>query len=235
MERRRASWGRLFLRHFLWVPLIPAVTGVILLLVGQALGREADLLDLHGVETVATILDREIVTRRDSDGRVSTDYRVRIGFQPSSGAPVDRWNSVQRETYDRLQPGDTLPVRYVLHDPAIHEVEPGRTAFAAWMFRLFGTVILTVAGGVLWFLGRDIPAKRRAAADGAVRQARVTEHLSTNFRVNGQPRWRLAWTDAVGDTGRSGLHRLTDLPAVGAVIVVYLDPRSGRGWWENDL
>jgi len=235
MERRQTSGFGLAWRHHLWVPLIPAVTAVILLLVGQSLGRDAALLDLHGAEATATVTDREIVERRDSDGHRSTDYRLRIDFTASSGVRVSDWDSVSRETYDSLQAGDTMPVRYVAHDPAIFEVEPGQTAFSARLFSGIGFAILAVAAGIGAFLGRAIPSKRRAAARGAVREARVTAHLRTNVRVNGRTRWRLTWTDAVGETGRSDMHRQDDLPPVGNVIVVYLDPRSGRGWWEEDL
>ncbi|MCB1395136.1 MAG: DUF3592 domain-containing protein [Rhodobacter sp.] len=235
MERRQTSWIRLAWRHYLWVPLLPVVTAVVLLLVGQSLSHNAALLDLHGADTIATVTDREIVERRDSDGHRSTDYRLRIAFTASNGVRVTDWDSVSRETYDSVQAGDTMPVRYVAHDPAIFEVEPGRTAFSARMFSGFGIVILGIAVAIGAFLGRHIPSKRRAAARGAVREARVTEHLRSNVRVNGRARWRLSWTDAVGETGRSDLHRQDDLPSVGSVIVVYLDPRGGRGWWENDL
>jgi hypothetical protein len=94
-----------------------------------------------------------------------------------------------------------------------------------------------VAGGLgwaglgLWRAGSAVRATRR----GEVREARVTSHARAGRR-RGAPR-RLAWSDARGVRGQSRPRAdgALDPWPVGSVIVVYADPLTGRGWWEEDL
>lgn len=235
MARRPVRWTRQILRNALWVPLLPLVTAAILLALSQSMRTDAARLDLHGVEALATITDREILERRDRDGSVIRDHRLRLSFTGANGERVETWITASRSLYEASAIGTVRTVRHVAHDPTTFELEPGSTASGA---RVFGWVALATGAGALILaaiLGRNLPSLRRAARDGEIREAQVTEHLRSSVRVNGRPRWRMRWVDAAGATGTSGLARAEALPPVGSVIVVQVDPRTGRGWWQEDL
>ncbi len=94
-----------------------------------------------------------------------------------------------------------------------------------------------VTGGLAWagFGAMRATSALRAARRGEVREARVIAHARAGRR-RGAPR-RLAWRDARGQRGESRPRpegALDHLP-VGSVVVVYADPLTGRGWWEEDL
>jgi hypothetical protein len=94
-----------------------------------------------------------------------------------------------------------------------------------------------VAGGLGWAgLGAwRATSAVRAASRGEVREARVTAHARAGRR-RGAPR-RLAWCDARGARGQSRPRPegALDRWPVGSVVVVYADPLTGHGWWEEDL
>lgn len=235
MERRRITFRRLFTRHFIWVPLLPLAITIGLSLFALHELRKADRLDLHGAEAVAQVIARDIRTSRDRDGRTQTEYRVEYRFQPSSGDAVTTRRSVNRATYNAVAPGDEIPVRYVLHDPQINEIEPGQSRRIGRILAAIAVPFGLCALVALIWVGRRKARLFRAVWLGEVRQARITEHEVLNVQVNGRTQYRLHWLDAAGQSGRSGMHDYHDLPAVGEVIVVYVDPRSGLGWWEADI
>lgn len=235
LERRKVSWRRLFVRHFIWVPAIPLVVALVLGGFGWHNLKLAQVLELHGVEAVATITNREIRRSRDSEGRERTEYRVYYTFRPATGPAAEGRASVSRTTYNQLTPGTETPVRYVLHDPAISEIEIGGTLWLGRLFMLIAVPIGAVGLGLALWIGRRKVSLLRAARRGEVREARVTAHHLTNVQVNGRSQYRMTWLDAAGVEGQSGMHDLQDLPPEGSVIVVYVDPRSGRGWWEDEF
>ncbi|MCC5970525.1 MAG: DUF3592 domain-containing protein [Pararhodobacter sp.] len=235
IERRAISYRRLFTRHFIWVPFVPLFMALIFGSVALHLSRTAELLEVYGVEAVATVIDRDIRRTRDSDGHTRTEYRLTYRFQPASGPAVTTRASVSAATYGALPPGSETPVRYVGHDPAVNEIEPGNAALTGWIFMLFAVLFGAVGLGLTIWIGRRKASLLRAALYGEVRQARVTGRDVTNTRINGRSQYRLTWQDAAGSQGRSGLFALPDLPAEGTVIVVYVDGRTGRGWWEEEL
>lgn len=235
MERRRVSVRRLFTRHFIWVPLLPLTVAAGLALFSTHELRKAARLDLHGAEAIARVIDRDIRTRRDSEGRTTTEYRVEYHFQPATGEPVTTRRTVSRATYNALAPGSELPVRYIAHDPQVNEIEPGQSRRTGRFLGLIALPFALVGLVAAVWIGRRKLTLLRAAWSGEVRQARVEDVEVTNVQVNGRTQYRLRWRDAAGAEGRSGMHDHNDLPPQGSVIVVYVDPRSGRGWWEEDI
>lgn len=89
--------------------------------------------------------------------------------------------------------------------------------------------------GILFWRGPMALSMWRAANRGEVRQARVTGSRETAFSSNGLQLRCLTWRDARGATGESRPARPDRLPQTGRTIVVYVDPSSERGWWEEDL
>lgn len=235
MQRRHISWRRLFTRHFIWAPLIPALIALITGAIASHQLRTAELLDIYGIEATATITARDIRRSRDSEGNERVEYYVTARFQPATGPEVTTRHSVSRTRFEALPPGTETPLRYVGHDPAISEIEPGRAALTGRILGWLAAAGMVVALGIAFWVGRRKASLFRAARRGEVRQARVTGRVVTNTRINGHRQYRLTWTDAAGSAGRSGLFRAEVLPPEGSVIVVYVDGRSGRGWWEEEL
>lgn len=235
MERRKVSVKRLFTRHLIWLPAIPLLVAVGLALFASHELRQAERMDLHGAEAVAQVIDRDIRTRRDSEGRTTTEYRIEYRFQPSSGDPITTRRTVSRPVYEAQPPGSELPVRYLVHDPGINVIDPGQARRTGRLLSLIALPFALAGLVATVLIGRRKLTLLRAAWYGEVRQARVEEVEATNLQVNGRTQYRLRWHDAAGQEGRSGARDYNDLPAVGSVIVIYVDPRSGRGWWEEDF
>lgn len=235
MQRRRITWKRLFTRHFIWVPVLPLLVALVMGGFALHMLRTAELLEIHGLEATATVIDRDIRRTRDSEGRTNTEYRVTIRFQPGTGPEVIARHTVSRTRYDTLPPGSEIGVRYVGHEPSIHEIEQGSTAWTGWILTVASSLISVVGLGLATWIGRRKASLFRAARHGEVREARVTGRVVTNTQINGRSQYRLTWVDAAGAEGRSGLFEFDTLPPEGTVIVVYVDGRTGRGWWEEDL
>ena len=234
--RRRVRPMRVLLRHWGWVPLIPLVVALAFFMGAGSLGTKAQLLESHGVIGEATVLGTQTVVRRDADNNRSTTYYVTYSFETRTGSH-ERRDSVARRFYERSVAGQVIPVRYVEHDPTIAEIEIGATSRSAGWMRFAAGLVLMVGLGLAWVFWRRIGGIIRAALRGELREAHVTAHLDTNVRVNRQPRYKLQWRDARGETGDGGLLSAEALQAwpVGSVIRVYADPKTGRTWWEEDL
>lgn len=235
MERRRVSWKRLFTRHFIWLPVIPLLVAAVLGAFSWHQLRTAELLEIYGIEAIATVVDRDIRRTRDSEGRTRTEYRISYRFQPTTGPEISTRRNVSRATYDALPSGAEVTVRYVEHDPGVNEIEPGNAATTGLIAALVATTAGIVGLGLTLWIARRKASLFRAARHGEVRQARVTGREETNTRVNGRRQYRLTWVDALGHEGRSGHFRYERLPPEGSVIVVYIDGKTGRSWWDEEI
>jgi hypothetical protein len=234
IERRQVSWKRLFLRHWLWVPLFPLIFGLVFGTVGAVLLNQAAVLERDGVDAVAVITHRSIRTERDRDGNSQTRYRLHYSFSPTSDQTVEGVQDVGNRFYNSVQVGQEVSVRFLPRDPGVNALEPPGRVMPA-IFLAIGLIAEAVALLLVWVLGRNKLSLIRAARQGEVREARVTGHEPTNTIVNGRTQYRFLWLDAVGAAGRSAMTDYRDLPAVDSVVTIYVDPRSGRGWWEGDF
>ena len=101
---------------------------------------------------------------------------------------------------------------------------------------IYATVILFGAGAILLALRwRDTRSMWRAARSGEVRQARVSHFSNSRWHSDGFPLQRMHWSDALGVAGKTPATRRDRFPATGATIIVYVDPATGRTWWEDRL
>lgn len=232
--RPAINWMRLVTRQFLWLPLIPLVTAAVLAGFAIAEGRRAERLAVFGIDTIATVTGNE--TRRVGSGDDErTEYRLRLRFQPPTGPAVETWTVVGQPTYRQLPPGTETPLRYLQHDPEVFEIEPEATATAARILGWTALGLAFVALALAALLARRLRSLLRAVRHGAVVQARVEAIETLPGGKNDTPRYRLRWVDALGNVGRSEPHPFAALPGVGSVIVVHIDPRTGRGWWTGDF
>lgn len=236
MERQAISWRRLFVRHLLWVPMIPLAVGVVFSLIAWSIIAEANLLDREGVDTLATVTARDIRTERDDNDTPVTRYFVSFDFVAEGGDPVSARASVSRSTHDALPPGSTTSLRHLPGNPGVHRLAlEGSGRGGAIAMGLFGLAALVGGGGTgLWLLRGKLSAVR-AARYGEVREAQVVEHVATGTSINGRLQHRFRWIDARREAGQSTLMDLDRLPALGQVLRVQIDPKTGRGWSELDF
>ena len=121
--------------------------------------------------------------------------------------------------------------------PSETRLTPNATWPAWCFFGLAGGIALLVAlGGIIWGWGR-VASARRALLLGEVREARITGIRPYALSGKKKPRFVVSWTDAAGVNGKSLLASagLAQAHAPGDVIVVYVDPDNGRGWWQKQI
>jgi hypothetical protein len=236
IQRQPVSLGRLFVRHFLWVPLIPLMVGLVFSLVGWVIVGSENRLARDGVDTVALVIDRNIRTERNSDGNNVTRYYIRYRFSPSSGETVEGRVAVSRDSYRNYEAGQSVTVRYLPDDPGTNRLAgEGSDRLVGQIIGAVGLLSLIGGAGLGWWLLRGKLSAIRAARHGEVREAEVVDHQVTNTAVNGRMQYRFRWIDAVRAEGQSTMMDYARLPAVGTVVKVYVDPRTGRGWSEYDF
>jgi hypothetical protein len=235
MERQRVSIGRLFVRHWLWVPLILLAAGVLFSWDGLSRIAEANRLAREGVDTVAIVTGREIRTERGSNGATHTRYYVSYRFNTTSDMMLNTRASVAAATYHAVEIGQSVTVRYLPDNPGTNRLALEGTGRGSGMVSgLVGLALLMAGGGVGWWLLRGKLSALRAAWWGEVREAEVLGHETTNVQVDGRTQYRYTWRDARGALGQSMMMDYARLPQPGAVVRVYIDPRTGRGWSEHD-
>lgn len=237
MQRVTISPYRLAMRSHAWVLLFPLFFNVVFGVIGLLALQSAQLLDRYGVEGTAVVTDKDIRESRDSDGRRSYTYYLSYDWSLQGGGMHSGRSSVQRSRYNATAVGDSIAILYVPHDPDTHEIEIGNNRLFGLLFLGVSAVSMIVLAGIAAFFYRRIGAKLRAVRRGEVREARVLSIQQTNTTANNHRMWRLHWRDATGEIGQSGMmrrDRLEPFPE-GSVIVVYLDPVSGQGFWEEEL
>ncbi|WP_323022412.1 DUF3592 domain-containing protein [Pararhodobacter sp.] len=193
--------------------------------------REAALLANEGVDTTGVVIDRSTSVTRRSNGSTSRNYNLVIRFTGPDGAPVEVNRSVSAGLYEANRTGSTLPVRYARSHPTTIELVLGQTGrtgkIVGYIAIGFGVALLIS----LLVLLRGAGAQRRAAQEGERRMATVTDHKRIGKAKSN--RWTFGW-EAGTTRGRSGQVTTEALPDIGEPVAVYVDPRSGRGWWEGD-
>ncbi len=235
MERRQVSTLGLLWRHYLWVPLIPAIISAAFLNFAASEFSDANLLRQHGVTVPGQIINREVTRRRSTDGPNATNYYVTYGFRTLAGQEARGREEVSISRYNALLIGSPVAVTYAEVDPSVSTLTPGARRFSGWLLAAGG--VLAGLGAVVlgWVMVKQKRSALRAARDGELRQARVSALNPGSLRVKGEQYYQMQWIDAAGQTGQSRSYPMAKLPPRDAVIVVYVDPVTGKGWWENDL
>ncbi len=231
MERPSLSWKAYTGRVSFWLAIVFILLSGIFAPFGYLELRDGRLLAREGVDTQGSVVDRVTESRRRSSGGTSHSYYITVRFPGSDGRNHSARHSVSVAEYNRLSLGSVVPIRYAASDPGVTEMEAGDSAGTGRM--LLGLAGLGALGGLasLVFLGRGVAAQRRAATEGERRMVPVTGHKRSGKKNSRY--FQVEWNDG-GQTRRTAAVREDRLPAIGSDIAVYLDPRSGRGWWEGE-
>ena len=222
-----------------WLPLAVLVVALALFAVSWGKARTAHLLDAYGEIAVAEVLDKDVRITEDADGNRRTTYRLRYRFLPVEGPEVERRAAVDRAMYDRLAVGDGFELRYVRHDPEVHELAVGAARAEAGRLRLAGWAMLAVAAGMAAWVAQGGGPLVRALLRGTTRTAVVTAHEARPQRKasTGARHGRLHWRDETGADGVSGWLPMLTVAGqpLGSRITVIVDVPSGRAWWDEEL
>jgi len=221
----------------LWLPIVALTVALIFAGISAMKANSAAKLEEFGVMTEGIITDRERRESRDSDGNVTIEYYVSYRFS-ANGQEYARQVNTGYTYYASVRPGQAIPIRYYTERPALHEYDIGsfrrEASEMAGMAWLGGFVAIGLS---VWVALRSGPLFR-ALRRGEVRRAEVVEHIAKPKRGKSGGRYgRLRWRDEGGNDGTSGIVPMLDVVShpVGSRINVVIDPKTGRGYWEEEL
>jgi len=221
----------------LWMPAVALVLALIFGGISVNNGRNATLLENHGVLTQGLVTGRERRETRDSDGNRSVDYYVSYRFS-AGGRDYARRVEVRYAFYASVRENQPLTIRYHAERPSLHEYDIGSYRRAASEAAGFSGLGVLAAIGLLVWIARRSGALFRALRRGEVRRAEVVAHVTKPRRgASGGRYGRLRWRDEQGQEGTSGIVPMLDVVShpVGSRISVVIDPKSGKGYWEEEL
>ena len=237
MGRPEISVYGILMRQRAWLLGLGLLFTVAFGAVSLILSAEARDFAERGVEASAIVLDLDTRTRRDSDGNRTTTYYVRYSFELSDGEVQRNRDTVSRSYYREVSQGDRVSVLYLPDDPSTAELERGRTRQASIMFGLAALVAAGGTGAGGWWFWQRSAAMIRAARRGERRTAKVVGQVDSKARVNDVHLYQLHWLDSAYQEGYSLKHKseeLLDWPQ-GSEIIVYVDPRTEKAFWEHDI
>ena len=238
MERRQISIRAILMRKQAhWILGIGLVLTVAFSVVFVITSGEARKLATHGVDTQATVQRTYTTTRRDSEGRRQTVYRVEYRFElPDGETRTDRMD-VSQGYHRAVSEGDRVDLRYLPSDPGAAELEPGRQRRQSILWGLAALLVAGGTGGYGWWLWQRVGAMIRAARQGEKRNARVLGMIDSKARQNDTPLMQLHWIDDAYQEGHSLKYpadALAPWPR-DSEITVYADPKTGQTFWEEDI
>ncbi len=238
MERKQVSWLRVARRVGLFWALLVLVFGLIFATVGGVMAWKAMTLARDGVTVTGEVLETHIRSSHTSDGATRRSYHVTYRFIPEGeGTPLIRVDDVSQRLYWTLRTGGTVEVTHARHNPDIATVDLRNERMGGVIFTSVGVLIVLVGLGLGgWMIGRKLSVLR-ALREGEVREARVKGIRATDVYKNKVRQYVLDWVDASGTPDSSMVDRFEHLSAhpEGSVITVYIDPQTGRGWWEAQI
>ncbi|WP_291833578.1 DUF3592 domain-containing protein [Limimaricola sp.] len=232
MPYPKRSAARMFWAAGGWGAAIALAMGVAFGAVAVTQRTFAQDLDRDGVKVMGTLSD---LTSTSRTNRTPT-YTAHYYFQTPDENIVSASQTIGYEDYYALQKGAPIEVTYLPADPAKSEVVRGRTGFNGWILMLISAVFL--AGGVVWGWVQWGRSKIEVALreHGEVRRAQVVAH-EVKGKTNDKPTsWVALWRDETGAEGKTLVHKAKTLPAIGAALTVYADPKGGaKAVWEGDV
>lgn len=237
MGRSKISIYAILMRQRVWLLGVGLAFTVVFGAVSFILSAEAREFAERGVETNATILDRDTRTRHDSDGGRQTTYYVTYSFEGPGGQVQRNRDIVSGGYHASVARGDEVSVLYLPDDPSSAELERGGTRRDSIVFGLVALLVAGGTGGLGWWFWRRSVAMIRAARRGERRTAKVLDHVDSGTRVNDRTLLQLHWIDSAYQEGHSLSHNpehLENWPQ-GSEITVYVDPRTEKAFWEEDL
>lgn len=155
-----------------------------------------------------------------SDKRRRVQYQFVVDGQPHTGSA-----QVSRERRAALEEGDAISVRYVRHDPRIHDL--GGTPRTMPLLIPIAVPVLIVASGIICLV--IVERQRQLLIDGRAAPAIVIGH-QRNYSGHGSSHtltFQFPLLSGAVASGKSSAPKKA--PAIGSVVCIVYDPdRPGR-------
>ncbi len=216
-----------------WVFLLLMTFAAGMTVFGVAERRNGTLLATEGIDTAGVIVERTSAMVNSHNGRRERSHILIIHYSDTTGQVHVARQSVNKPHFDATAVGDTVALRYVRSSPTIIEYEAGSTLSDGAFIVGFAAVVAALGVVALFVWRRTLAAMRRAAQTGERRLARVLSHHRRGAKWSG--RYYAKWELDGGRTRKTKAVSQARLPAIGTLIAVYFDAKSGRGWWEGEF
>jgi hypothetical protein len=198
-------------------------------------GAQAIALAQSDADATATVTARHF---EPAKGKAAANYVLDFQFTvPGRGLITTSQRWLSQDFWRHAAPGARLPVHYVPQTPEVAELERGRIrAYTLTIFWIMAPFAL-VGIAVLLLTWRKVRAARRVRLTGTPRAATITQIYPVLLGRSGTgATFSALWQDDTGGTGTTFQHSKETLPAVGASIIVYIDPQQRRpAVWDGDV
>src|SRR5207244_4030823 len=130
----------------------------------------------------------------------TTQYRFTYRFTPLQGQQAAGSDSVDVETWEALQPGNTIEVEYLPADPSHNHIARATNLAVSLISAALGAALMTVGGFLFIRSMLKIRVELRLLREGMPAEATVAAVQQTNVRINGRRQWmiRYSYRDHLG-------------------------------------
>jgi hypothetical protein len=221
------SWFSLFYTHGAWLTIVAGV-----ICVGTTLGsvvkyNAAAKFDRAGIVTQAQAVDRRIFHDSEGADQYHITYRFEVG-----GATVLRERDVTRGQYERATQGTTHTIRYLSDRPSTFETYVGETHDDAVRLQRVAGIAGMGSLIALWWVGRRVNRVILTRRYG--HRTTVQVHAVTEAK-NASGRGYLTWYIDDRRRGKSLMHPISRLRAIGVGAEINIYVRKGYSVWEGDV
>lgn len=232
---RPRSWISLFLASRGWGA-IAALAAMVLLTALSV--RALNTTDQYGEEAV--VAQAVIAGKRVRQIDDQKNYYVRFVFTPETrekfGRRVSKEHRVSWSYYSDLRLDETVPIRYLVEDPAGFEYLVNESRYDHWVLQVLALVAGLVGLVALWAAGKRANLAVLARSKGQIEFGAVVSVVDDNGIWGlSTGKGRLVWRDRYNRRFVGMVQELTALKPYqpGAKIQIFM--RNGESWWVGDI
>lgn len=205
----------------LWIGTLFLILGLVFLTIGIRASLEEHAYKTQGLDAQAVVLDKTLV-RANRQDNARTQYLVTYRFTSANGEESDGTADVPVEEWERLEPGQAFPVKYLPDKANSSRVPNGNEWIAALVFSIIGGVFTLLGGGLVFFEARDLVRAVRVSHLGLMTDGTVLRASPTSTSINRVPQWRVhyRYRDHFGRTQEGASHLMS--------------PEEASAWKEGD-
>lgn len=225
---------RLFFRMGGWVVVLLGFVVAILLFESSSSLEKAVRLDADGVHTLARVTDKTSLRRRVGD-RYEEIRTIAFVYETSDGRLIELRRQVGSDRFDRVRIGSHIDIWYAPSHPTEVELRRGSLRDASRSAQWIALVVGLVWLFSLWRVGDWAVQAIRARRYGRRMQAKVTGVVESNWVIQWQKYYRLAWCDETGRHGQSLLYRRQSLQPFARGDTISVHQGKSYVWWSGDV
>jgi hypothetical protein len=216
------SWIRLAAESVtLWIGAFFCLLGALFFVVGAHQALAEYLFSRDAQATEASVIGKT-VQPAESGLNSTTRYVIRYRFVAADGSLVERSEFVPVETWEGVQAGSAIPVRYLPGAPTRSRADATADWPFAIIFMALGGIFCAVGGPLAYFGSRETTRQWRLWRTGIAVPATVTGISASSTRINNVRQLQILYRykDALG-----AVHEATSAP---------MSPERTFGWSKGD-